>query len=70
VGSIGLDLRVVGPRQVDVKWNAVTERNGDVMYDVYFEGLEYVDPGKQGCRFTEMLWLLEGLPSLNSIQAL
>ena len=35
----------MGPRQVDVKWNPVDKANGDVVYDVYFEGLEYVNPG-------------------------
>ena len=45
-GQIGLGLRVSGQRSVDVKWNAVEVENGEVAYDVYVEGLEYVDPGE------------------------
>ena len=45
-GTIGLNLRVSGPRSVDVAWNKVAVPNGDLTYDVYVEGLYYVNPGR------------------------
>ena len=44
-GTVGLDLLVNGPRTVSVNWNPVETPNGLVVYEVYFEGLYYVDPG-------------------------
>ncbi len=46
-GSIGLDLVVDNSREVSVKWNEVAEANGNISYDVYFEGLFYSDPGEK-----------------------
>ena len=45
-GKVMLQLRVTGQRQVEVKWNRVETPNGNVVYDVYFDGLEYEDPGE------------------------
>ena len=46
-GSIGLDLVVDNSREVRVKWNNVAEANGNISYDVYFEGLFYRNTGEK-----------------------
>ena len=50
-GNISLDLKVDSSREVSVKWNAVAVANGNISYDVYFEGLFYRDPGEKFCIF-------------------
>lgn len=45
-GFVSMQMEVVDARSVDVKWNPPSEPNGDIYYDVYFEGLFYSDPGK------------------------
>ena len=47
VGSVGLNLKVAGSRSVQVQWSAVTASNGLLYYDVYFDGLYYVNTGTQ-----------------------
>ncbi len=44
-GTVGLEAEVLGPRTVRARWTAPTEPNGNVYYNVYFEGLFYADPG-------------------------
>ena len=46
VGLIGLQVRVEGQRTVSALWTAVIEPNGAILYDVFFNGIFYVDPGK------------------------
>ncbi len=47
VGSVGLSAEVVGPRTVRARWTAPVEPNGQIYFNVYFEGLFYADPGAQ-----------------------
>jgi len=43
MGVIGILTQVLGPRQVNVQWTSVASPNGHLYYDVYFEGLYYID---------------------------
>ena len=45
VGELGLDVLVIGSRDVQAYWNAVEKMNGILHYDVYAEGSYYIDPG-------------------------
>ena len=45
VGSVGLSAEVQGPRSVRTLWTAPAVPNGQMYYDVFFEGIFYVDPG-------------------------
>ena len=44
-GSVTLNAIVIGSREVNVRWTAPLVPNGLLIYDVYFQGLFYVDPG-------------------------
>lgn len=43
-GTIGLSAQVLDARSVRVQWTRVQTPNGLLFYDVYFEGLFYVNP--------------------------
>ena len=45
-GFVIMELRVEDPRTVSVKWTVPEQPNGNMMFDVYFEGLFYADIGK------------------------
>ena len=45
-GTVGLNVRVAGPRQIQAIWNPVDVPNGAVYYYVYCEGYYYADPGE------------------------
>ena len=45
IGSVGLNAEVLSPRTVRALWTAPSVPNGYLYYDVYFEGIFYVDPG-------------------------
>ena len=46
VGFVTMEVRIEDPRTVSVKWTAPINPNGDMYFDVFFEGLFYKDPGK------------------------
>lgn len=45
-GYIVMQLKVAGPRYVKVRWDRPEFPNGEMVYNVYFEGLFYTDPGR------------------------
>ena len=45
VGFVTMDTRIEDPRTVSVMWTAPESPNGDLYFNVFFEGLFYKDPG-------------------------
>lgn len=48
-GFVTMDLRVDDERTVSVKWTVPEKPNGNMFFDVYFEGLFYADIGNIFC---------------------
>jgi hypothetical protein len=44
-GFVTMDLRVDDARMVSVKWTVPEKPNGNMFFDVYFDGLFYTDIG-------------------------
>ena len=44
-GFVTIEVRIDDPRTVSVKWTAPEKPNGDMFFNVFFEGLFYKDPG-------------------------
>ena len=45
VGFVTMDTRIEDPRTVSVTWTAPEKPNGDMYFDVFFDGLFYRNPG-------------------------
>lgn len=48
-GFVTMAVEVADARTVQVRWTPPVQPNGDMYYDVYFEGLYYRNPSK--CNF-------------------
>ena len=46
LGTVTLHAVVMGSREVNARWSAPVIPNGHLIYDVFFQGLFYVDPGQ------------------------
>jgi hypothetical protein len=44
-GFVTMDLRVDDARTVSVKWTVPEKPNGNMSFDVFFQGLFYTNPG-------------------------
>jgi len=45
-GFVTMEAEVTDARSIQVKWTPPIDPNGDLQYDVYFEGTFYRNPGK------------------------